>query len=176
MPLHEDQYIVKGPTLDVGTILLPIFAKLRAMSEPFAIDGATGRIRFPDLRLELCPGMPEVEFVRASSGLNRDNLGANDGWQRYSVRELVSGERRLGLFVVFLNGVLVKASIAYGPKDETWANWSQQTHTARRNEYQQALEAQLGGKNGFPWGKADVIEDSKGGGTDIWIDYGESPA
>ena len=148
------------------------------MSAPFAIDAATGRVRFPDLSLELRPQMPESEFITATSRMNRDNLGANDGWQRYSIRELVPGDRKLGLFVIFLNDRLSKASVAYCPKDETWDNWSEEAEAARQKEYQQELDAQLGGKNSFPWGKARVFLDSKSGGTDIWIDYSEpaSPA
>lgn len=146
------------------------------MSAPFAIDAATGHVRFPDLPLELRPQMPHAEFIAATSRLNRDNLGANDGWQRYSIRTLISNDRKLGLFVIFLDGRLNKASFAYGPKDETWADWSQESERARQQEYQQQLDAQLKGKSAFPWGKASVILDSKSGGSDIWIDYGETPA
>jgi hypothetical protein len=141
------------------------------MSAPFAIDPATGRVRFFDLRLELRPLMPETEFIAATARMSRDNLGFNAGWQRYSVRELISGERRLGLFVIFFESRLVKASFAYCPKDETWDNWSPETEAARLREYQQALDEQLASKNAFPWGSARVIEDSKSGGTDIWLDY-----
>jgi hypothetical protein len=83
------------------------------MTAPFAIDPVTGRVHFPDLALDLRPLMPQEEFVAATALLNRDNLGANDGWQRYSVRQLISDDRRLGLFVVFLNGRLKMASFAY---------------------------------------------------------------
>jgi len=34
------------------------------MRAPFAIDKATGNIRFPDLSLELRPQMPEAELSR----------------------------------------------------------------------------------------------------------------
>ncbi len=152
-------------------------ARLPVMSAPFAIDASTGHVRFPDLPLELRPQMPHGEFITATSRLNRDNLGANDGWQRYSIRTLIAGDRKLGLFVIFLNGRLNKASFAYGGKDETWADWSQELETARQEEYQQALAAHLAGRSVFPWGKVSVILDSKSGGADIWIDYGErSPA
>jgi hypothetical protein len=33
------------------------------------------------------------------------------------------------------------------------------------------VDSQLGGEHGFPWGTVGVILDSKGGGTDIWINY-----
>jgi hypothetical protein len=143
------------------------------MAAPFAIDSATGRVCFPDLALELRPLMPQAEFVAATALLNRDNLGANDGWQRYSVRQLISGDRRLGLFVVFLNGRLKMASFAYALKDETWDNWSEQSELARQQEYEQELATQLGGKNVFPWGTISVKLDSKSGGTDIWIEFSE---
>lgn len=120
--------------------------------------------------------MPQAEFIAATARMNRDNLGTNDGWQRYSIREPISNDRKLGLFVIFLNGQLNKAGFAYGPKDETWANWSEATEAARQREYQQELDAQLGAKGSFPWGKVSVILDSKSGGTDIWIDYSEPPS
>jgi hypothetical protein len=144
------------------------------MGAPFAIDPATGRIRFPGLALELRPQMPQAEFIAATSRLNRNNLGANDGWQRYSIRALVPDDLILGLFFIFLNDRLSKASFAYGPKAETWDNWSEETEAARQRDYQQALNAQLGGKSSFPWGNVSVKLDSKSGGTDIWLDYSES--
>jgi hypothetical protein len=147
------------------------FARLHLMSAPFAIDPATGHVRFPDLPLELRPLMAEAEFIAATASINRDNLGFHAGGQRYSIRELITGEQKLGIFVIFRDDRLVKASFAYCPKDETWDNWSPETETARRKEYQQALEAQLGDKSVFPWGSISVIEDSKSGGTDIWVDY-----
>ena len=91
------------------------------MKAPFAIDPETGHVRFPDLSLELRPLMPQSEFIAATSKLNRDNLGANGGWQRYSIRELISEDRRLGMFLVFLNEQLQKLSFAYAHKDESWA-------------------------------------------------------
>jgi hypothetical protein len=149
-------------------------AKLSAVSAPFVIDAATGRLRFPDLDLELNPGMPEAEFIAATSRINRDNLGFNDGWQRYSVREVISGDRKLGLFFIFRNERLSKFSFAWCPKDETWDNWSEASESARQKEYQQELDSQLGGKAEFPWGRVSAYQDSKSGGTDIWIDYSQA--
>jgi hypothetical protein len=143
---------------------------------PFAIDPASGRVRFPDLSLELAPQMLEDEFITATSRLNRDNLGANGEWQRYSIRELISEDRKLGIFAIFWNGRLCKASLAWSHKDESWDTWSEQTEAAREREYQRELDSQLGGKKAFPWGKVSVVLDSKSGGTDIWIDYGCPPA
>ncbi|SRR5258708_40158948 len=143
------------------------------MSVPFAIDPATGRLRFPDLSLELSPLMPQAEFIAATASLNRDDLGANDGWQRYQVRQLISEDRKLGLFFVFLNERLKTASVAYAPKDETWDNWSEESELARQKEYKQELAAQLDGKSAFPWGTVSVKLDSKSGGTDIWVEYSE---
>jgi hypothetical protein len=143
------------------------------MSAPFAIDTATGRLRFPDLPLELCPQMPEADFLSATAALNRDNLGFNAGWQRYAIRQVIPGDRKLGLFVIFLHERLVKLSFAWAPKDETWDDWSEATEQARLKEYQQLLDSQLGPTNTLPWGKASVVLDSKTGGTDIWIDYSQ---
>jgi hypothetical protein len=143
------------------------------MSAPFAIDPETGRVRFPDLSLELRPLMPQAEFLAASASLNRDNLGANNGWQRYSIRELIPNDRRLGIFLVFFQDRLKMFSFAYCPKDETWANWSETTELAREKEYRQELAAQLGGENTFAWGKVGAQLDSKSGGTDIWINFSE---
>jgi hypothetical protein len=144
------------------------------MKAPFTIDPATGRITFPDLRLELRSLMPQPEFIAATASLNRDNLGANDGWQRYSIRELISEDRRLGLFLIFLNGRLKMLSFAYAPKDETWANWSEETERAREKEYQQELTSQLAGKTEFDWGNVRAQVDFKSGGTDIWVKFSES--
>jgi hypothetical protein len=143
------------------------------MSAPFAIHPATGRLRFPDLDLELTPGMAQATFISATSRLNRDNLGANDGWQRYSMRELISGDRKLGLFLIFFHGRLSKLSFAWSQKDETWDDWSEASEAARQKEYQQAIDSQLGGKAQFPWGRVSAIQDSKSGGTDIWVDYSQ---
>ena len=143
------------------------------MNAAFAIDAATGNIHFPDLPLELRPQMPEAEFISATASLNRDNLGFNGGWQRYSIRTLIPGDRKLGLFLIFLQNRLVKLSFAWAPKDETWDDWSEATEKARLKEYQQELDAQLEGKNMLPWGIATAFLDSKSGGTDIWIDYSQ---
>lgn len=143
------------------------------MSAPFAIDPATGRVRFPDLALELYPLMLEEEFIAASASLNRDNLGGNDGWQRYSIRELIPNDLRLGIFFVFFQGRLKMLSFAYCPKDETWANWSEATERAREKEYQQELTVQLGEESTFPWGKVGAQLDSKSGGTDVWVNFSE---
>ena len=145
------------------------------MKAPFTISPETGRVHFPDLSLELAPLMPEAEFIAATSSLNRDNLGANKGWQRYSIRELISNDRRLGLFIIFLNGRLKMASFAYAQKDETWDTWSEEGERQREKEYQQELASQLGGKNTFPWGKVGAKLDSKSGGTDIWIEFSDEP-
>ena len=143
------------------------------MSAPFVIDAITGNIRFPDLPLQLRPQMPEAEFVSATESLNRDNLGFNAGWQRYSIRKVIPGDRKLGLFVIFFHERLQKLSFAWAPKDETWDGWSEATEKARLTEYQQELDAQLRGKNTLPWGRASVFLDGKSGGTDIWIDYSQ---
>jgi hypothetical protein len=144
------------------------------MSAPFAIDPATGRLRFPDLNLELGPGMAEAEFIAATSRLNLDTLGANDGWQRYSLRHVISADRKLGLFFIFLNGRLSKFSLAWAQKDATWDDWSEAGELALQQEYQRELDSLLGGRREFPWGKVRVIEDSKSGGTDIWVDYSQA--
>ncbi len=115
--------------------------------------------------------MAEADFIAATASFNRDNLGANDGWQRYTVKQHISSDRKLGLFVIFLNGRLKTASFAYAQKDETWDTWTEEGELAREREYRQELERQLGGKSSFSWGKATVKLDSKGGGTDVWIEY-----
>ena len=141
------------------------------MSAPFAIDPVTGSVIFPDLPLELRPMMAEADFIAATSSFNRDNLGANDGWQRYSVKHPISGDRKLGMFVVFLNGRLKMASFAYAQKDESWDTWTEAGELAREKEYQQELQRQLGGKSSFAWGTVGAKLDSKSGGTDVWIQY-----
>src|SRR5262249_24948010 len=141
------------------------------MKAPFAIDPETGRVRFPDLSLELRPLMPEPEFIAATSKLNRDNLGANGGWQRYSIRELISEDRKLGLFFVFFHDRLKMLSFAYAQKDESWATWSEQSEREREKEYQTELAAQLAPENTFSWGRVNARLDSKSGGTDIWMGF-----
>ena len=141
------------------------------MSAPFSIDPETGQIRFPDLSLELRPLMSEREFIATTSKLNRDNLGGNDGWQRYNIRELISEDRRLGIFFVFLKARLNMLSFAYAPKNESWANWTEATEREREKEYQQELAMQLGGKDEFEWGVVRAEVDYKSGGTDIWIRF-----
>ena len=136
---------------------------------PFAIDAKTGSIRFPDLSLELHPWMSEAEFIAATSTLNRDNLGdGKDGWQRYTIRGPISGDRKLGLFLIFQNDRLKTLSIAYAHKDESWDTWTEQGERDRENEYRAELAAQLGPANTFPWGSVQVLLDSKSGGNDIW--------
>lgn len=149
----------------------PTFCYTPRMSSPVVIDPATGQVRFPDLNLELDPGMLEADFIAATARVNRDNLGFNGGWQRYAIRELIPGDRKLGLFFIFLNERLVKLSAAWARKDETWDTWSEAGEAARQKEYQQILDSQLGGRREFSWGRASAIYDSKGGGSDIWVDY-----
>src|SRR5215467_7945131 len=141
------------------------------MPAPFAIDPATGRLRFPDWSLELRPSMPQREFVAATAKLNRDNLGSNGGWQRYSIRQEISGDRKLGIFLVFFNELLRMVTFSYAPKDETWDNWSEQKEAAQLHEYRQQLHAQLGGKTTLPWGKVSAINNEKSGGTEITIQF-----
>jgi len=141
------------------------------MGAPFTIDPASGSLRFPDLNLELIPGMTEDDFLAATKRLNRDNLGFNDGWQRYSIREPIPEDQKLGMFLVFFNERLNKLGFSWCGKDETWDNWTEARDLAWKKAYQQALDSELGGRTQFPWGRASVIEDNKGGGTEIWIDY-----
>lgn len=143
------------------------------MSAPFAIDPQSGGVRFPDISLEVRPLMPEAEFISATSSLNRDNLGFNGGWQRYSIRELISNDRKLGIFFVFLNDRLKMLSFAYAQKDESWDTWTEEGERARLKEYESELDSQLGGKSVFDWGKARVVLDSKSGGTDVWIEFSD---
>ncbi|HJX85152.1 MAG TPA: hypothetical protein VJ723_12485 [Candidatus Angelobacter sp.] len=143
------------------------------MTAPFAIDPATGQVRFSDMALDLRPWMPQAEFIAATATLNRDDLGADDGWQRYQVRQFISEDRKLGMFVIFLSGRLQAASFAYAPKDETWDDWSEASELARQKEYEEELTSQLGGKSAFPWGTVSVKLDSKSGGTDIWVEFSE---
>jgi len=143
------------------------------MKAPFAIDPETGRVRFPDWSLELRPLMTEPEFIVATSALNRDNQGANDGWQRYSIRGPISDDRKLGLFVLFLNDRLKKLSFAYAHKDESWDTWTEEGERQREREYQAELAVQLGPASTFSWGKVHVYLDSKSGGTDIWMNFSD---
>jgi hypothetical protein len=141
------------------------------MDAPFKVDRETGSLSFPDLPLELRPMMPEAEFIAATARLSRDNLGSNQGWQRYSIRQLISGDRRLGIFIIFLNGKLNRVSFAYAHKEESWATWSEQGEAERLKEYHEELAAQLGGQDTFSWGKVGAVLDTKSGGTDIWLNF-----
>jgi len=143
------------------------------VTAPFAIDRLTGSVRFPDLPLELRPMMAEADFIAATASLNRDNLGGKGGWQRYSVKQSISDDRKLGMFLIFLNGRLKTASFAYAQKDESWDTWTEAGELAREREYRQELDRQLGGKSSFPWGTVGAKLDSKSGGTDVWIEYAE---
>jgi len=146
------------------------------MTAPFSIDPETGRIRFPDLALELRPLMPEADFIAATSSVNRDNLGATGDWQRYNIRQLISSDRRLGIFLVFLKGRLKMLSFAYAHRDDSWANWSESAESQREKEYQEELSQQLRGRNTFPWGTVGAQLDSKSGGTDIWMKFSDPSA
>ena len=117
--------------------------------------------------------MAEADFIAATASLNRDNLGGKGGWQRYSVKQSISDDRKLGMFVIFLNGRLKTASFAYAQKDESWDTWTEAGELAREREYRQELDRQLGGKSSFPWGTVGAKLDSKSGGTDVWIEYAE---
>src|SRR5262245_31170804 len=141
------------------------------MNAPFTIDPITGNIRFPDLPLQLRPQMPEAEFISVTESLNRDNLGFNAGWQRYAMRKLIPGGRRLGLLWSLRRELLEKSGVAWAAKNETWDAWAEGTEKARLKEYQQELDAQLSGKNTLPWGRANVFLHGKSGATDISIDY-----
>lgn len=144
------------------------------MKAPFTIDVETGIVRFPDLLLELRPHMPEPEFIAATASFNRNNHGFNNGWQRYSVRQLIPEDRKLGMFVIFLHGFLKMLSFAYCQKDESWDTWTEEGERQREKEYQEELAAQLGSGNTFPWGRVVAKLDSKSGGTDIWMEFSDS--
>lgn len=145
------------------------------MSSPFRIDPLTGRISFPGLPLELRPGMPEPEFVQATSQMNRDNLGSNDGWQRYSLRSPIAGDRKIGIFVIFSAGQLKRLSFAWARQDATWDNWSEESDLALKNEFQAEINSQLNQQSIFGWGEIKIVYDSKGGGNSIWVDYSDLP-
>jgi len=123
------------------------------MNAPFIVDRETGWLRFPELPLELRPMMPEAEFIATTAKLNLDNLGATHGWQRYSIRQLISNDRRLGLFLIILNGRLNKLSFAYAQKDESWgpgrsrASWNAKRNTARSWPRSSAGKIHSPGKN-----------------------------
>lgn len=143
------------------------------MTAPFSINRQTGQVRFPDLDLELRPLMPQSEFIAVTAAMDRDNLSGNDGWQRYTVRSPISQDRKLGLFLIFINGRLKILTIAYAGKDESWATWSEEGEREREEEYQAELAAQLGGGNTFSWGKVRLQPDTKGGGSDIWMEFSD---
>lgn len=143
------------------------------MEAPFKIDPQTGRIRLPELKLELWPRMPQQEFLTATSSLNRDNLGANGGWQRYSIHAQLLNDRKIGLFFVFFNDELNVVSFAYCHKDDTWENWSEERERKTAEDYKQQLALQLGPGNSFPWGRIGAEYDQRSGGTDIWLRYSE---
>ena len=149
------------------------FARLPSMNPPFRIDPSTGRIFFPDLPLELRPGLPEPEFVEATSQMNRDNLGANDRWQRYSLRSSISEDRKIGMFLIFFAGRLKRLSVAWSHRDATWDNWSKENELALRKEFQGQIDSQLNGKSVFSWGEINTVNDSKGGGSNIWVNYSD---
>src|SRR5258708_38337239 len=107
--------------------------------------------------------MAEADFIAATASFNRDNLGANDGWQRYTVKQHISSDRKLGLFVIFLDGRLKAASFAYAQKDETWDTWTEEGERAREREYRQAGGPQPGGEGSFAGGNATAQLASDGG-------------
>jgi hypothetical protein len=141
------------------------------MSAPFTIDAESGTVRFPDLPLELRPQMSADKFIAASSRMNRDNLGTNDGWQRYQLRPALPQNQKLGMFLVFRHGQLCKFSFLWSPADASWDTWSEEAEEARSREFRDALAKHLGDKEAFPWGKAKVSYDSKAGETHILVDY-----
>jgi|SRR5579884_2046835 len=144
------------------------------MEAPFKIDPRTGRIQFPELKLELWPGMSQPEFLDATSSFNRDDLGSNDAWQRYSLRAPLGDNRKIGFFFVFLNGKLNMISFAYSHKDDSWQNWSEERERQTSAEYKLALASQLGTGNSFLWGTVGAEYDQKSGGTDIWLRYSQT--
>src|SRR5262249_29827613 len=141
------------------------------MNVPFTIDAESGIVRFPDLRLELRPQMSADEFISASSRINRDNLGANDGWQRYQLRSGLPLNQKLGIFLVFRRGQLCKFTFLWSPADASWDNWSEEAENTRTAEFKDVLATHLGDREVFPWGKAKVDYDSKTGETHILVDY-----
>src|SRR5258708_35264987 len=112
--------------------------------------------------------MAQADLISATSSFKGDCLGADGGWKRYTVKQAIYGDRKLGLFVIFSNGQLKTASFAYANRDESWDTWSEEGELAREKEYRQELERQLGGKRSFASGKAAVKLYSKSGGTGIW--------
>jgi len=160
---------VRAGNVSVSPTLLVCYTP--AVTARFAIDPSTGRVRFPDLPLEFSPQMAEAEFIAATAHLNRENLGAQGSWQRYAIKAPISGNRKLGTYFIFWNGRLCKASFAWAGQ-ESWDTWSEETEAARRTEYKSQLDSQLSGNWSRAWGKVSIVVDSKGGGTDIWIDYG----
>ena len=143
------------------------------MKAPFVIDPGAGRVTFPDLSLEVQPGMSEEEFIAASASLKPENRGSNNGWQRYAIRHSIPQDQVIGIFFIFLHGKLNMLTFTYNHKDESWDTWSEATELAREKEYQQELAAQLGGKNEFSWGVVGAQLDRKSGGTDIWMRFTE---
>jgi hypothetical protein len=140
------------------------------VNAPFLIRPESGHIRFPDLHLELHPLMPQAEFITATSSLHRDD-GSNGPWQRYSIRELIPDDRRLGIGFYFLDGRLKRLSFACFHKDESWATWTEAGELAWEKEYQRELATQLSGKNTFPWGTVHAEFDRKSGGAGICVNY-----
>lgn len=91
--------------------------------------------------------------------------------QRYSVRGMISEDRKLGMFVIFLNEQLKKLSFAYAQKDESWATWTEEGERQREKEYQAELVAQLGPSSSFAWGRVQILPDIHSGGNEIWVEF-----
>lgn len=159
------------PCAPAPSCLVPLCYTDRLVSAPFTINPQNGHLSFPDLPLDLWPQIPQSDFIASTARLNRDNLGSNDGWQRYSVKAMIPEDRKLGIFLIFWNGCLSKTSFTWSQKDEGWDTWSEEGEKARQAEYQRELESQLGARLAFPWGKVSAILDARSGGTDIWVDY-----
>jgi hypothetical protein len=138
------------------------------------LDAETGRLAFRSPGASIGPELTRTEFLASPLAEGARTIVANEPYHSWQLR----GEYASGLsFLValyFRGEELAMISLAdadptFGAGD--WSQWSEEKEQARKQSHDRWLNAHLGERRDFPWGKVFSEYDSKSGASTIGVCY-----
>jgi hypothetical protein len=124
-------------------------------------------------KLVLAPGTTRMQFINSASFGSGRAINPAEGWYLASAKRQHAGANEFAVNLLFdgerLESVdIVNADPAFG---RDWAEWSEKGQLERKAAHDALLEADLGNRREFGWGRVDSVFDQKGGGSFIVIKY-----
>jgi hypothetical protein len=138
------------------------------------LDAETGRLAFRSPGATLGPELTRTEFLASPLAEGARTIVANEPHHSWQLRgEYVSGLTFLvaldfrGEELAMIS--LADANKAFGAGD--WSQWTEEKELARKQSHDRWLDAQLGERRNFPWGKVFSEYDARSGASTIGICY-----